>query len=314
MNNIKKYKIYIFFSVIILAFISSSLFAQSINFIAIGDWGREGMYLQKETANTMGYYGGNNKTDFVITLGDNIYNTGVTGTDDPKWQTCFEQVYSAPSMVFIPWYATLGNHDYYGNVQAQIDYSSLSWRWEMPARYYAFEKNLGEGISVLFVMIDTNPFLEGYRNMEKDGKYDSFIDEINSQDPEIQLMWIDSVLSVSTAKWKIVAGHHPVFSGGEHGNTKELIEKLEPVLEKSNVDMYIAGHDHDIQYLKKSGSAVNYFISGAGSKLRETGTMEYTLYAKSINGFLGVTVSAENIKATFVDYNGISLYNVEIKK
>lgn len=313
MNNIKKYKIYIFFSVIILAFISSSLFAQSINFIAIGDWGREGEYLQQETADQMGIYAKDKETNFVITVGDNIYNTGVTGIEDPKWNTCFEQVYTAPSLQ-VPWYAALGNHDYYGSVQAQIDYSNTYTRWKMPARHYSFEVIVENTVSVLFVMIDTNPFLEKYRSMQKGGLYDSFIDEVNSQDPELQLKWIDSVLSVSTAKWKIVAGHHPVFSGGEHGNTKELIKKLEPLLEKHKVDMYIAGHDHDIQYLKKSGSTVNYFISGAGSKLRETGSMEYTLYAKSINGFLGVTVSADNIKAGFVDYNGNNLYDVEITK
>jgi hypothetical protein len=30
--------------------------------------------------------------------------------------------------------------------------------------------------------------------------------------------------------------------------------------------------------------------------------MEYTKFCKSINGFLGVTVSGDNIKASFVDY------------
>jgi tartrate-resistant acid phosphatase type 5 len=303
---------YFFYCLFFLLLIPSPLIAQ-INFIAIGDWGREGKYLQQETADAMGIYAEKNKTGFVITLGDNIYNTGVTGTDDPKWQTCFENVYTAYSLQ-VPWYASLGNHDYYGNVQAQIDYTNISIRWKMPARYYSFEKDADTNVSVLFVMIDTNPFPEYYRNMEKDGFYDSFIDEVNSQNTELQLKWIDSVLASSNAKWKIVAGHHPVYSGGEHGNTTDLIEKLEPILEKYSVDMYLAGHDHDIQYLKKDGSTINYFVSGAGSKLRETGSMEYTKFCKSINGFLGVTVSNDNIKTSFVDYSGNDLYDVEIKK
>jgi acid phosphatase len=299
--------------VLFLLIVCSAAQGQSVNFIAIGDWGREGMYMQKETADGMGIYAEKSKTDFVITVGDNIYNTGVTGTDDPKWQSCFEQVYTAPPLE-IPWYASLGNHDYYGNVQAQIDYSTISKRWQMPARYYDFEKRVDNHTTLLIVMIDSNPLLNSYRNMKKDGEYDSFIDEINSQDPEQQLKWIDSILSNSTAKWKIVVGHHPVYTGGEHGNSKDLIEKLEPLLEKYNVDMYLAGHDHDMQYLKKEGSTVNYFVSGAGSKLRETGPMEYTKFCKSINGFLGVTVSGDNIKASFVDYTGNDLYDVEITK
>ncbi len=301
--------------ILFLLITASAAQGQIINFMAIGDWGREGKNKQKETADEMGVYADKNKCDFVITLGDNIYETGVTGTDDPKWQTCFEQVYTAPSLE-IPWYASLGNHDYGGNVQAQIDYSAFSKKWRMPARYYAFEKNINGNSSVLFVIIDSSPFIESYRKMNKENEElnNKSVWDINTQDSEVQLKWIDSVLSHSTAKWKILAGHHPLYSGGEHGNSKDLIEKLEPLLEKYKVDMYLAGHDHDMQYLKKEGSSVNYFVSGAGSKLRETGPMEYTKFCKSINGFLGVTVSGENIKASFVDYAGNNLYDVEITK
>jgi tartrate-resistant acid phosphatase type 5 len=290
----------------------SSISAQ-INFIAFGDWGREGKYLQQETADRMGIYGKEHEINFVITLGDNIYDYGVTGTDDPKWRTCFEDVYVAPALR-VPWYASLGNHDYNGNVQAQIDYSNTSERWKMPARYYWFEKTVSGNVSALFVIIDTNPLIEGYRETKKNGTNDLFVDNINSQDPEKQIKWLDSVLAESNAKWKIVAGHHPIYSGGEHGNSADLAEKLEPVLEKNRVDMYMAGHDHDMQYLKKEGGTVNYFVAGSGSKLRETGKIEYTLFCKSINGFLGVKVTADNITADFVDYKGNVDYRTVIKK
>jgi predicted MPP superfamily phosphohydrolase len=288
--------------------------AQSVSFIAIGDWGREGKYLQQETADQMGKYAHEHKTDFIISTGDNIYPSGVTDTDDSKWQTCFEQVYNATSLQ-IPWYISLGNHDYYGNVQAQIDYSTLSSRWKMPARYYSFEKAIDDYTSALFIIIDTNPFeikrLKSYK--EYKGLDDSTITARSKEYVKNQLYWIDSVLSHSNAKWKIAAGHHPVYSGGEHGNTDELIELLKPMLEKYNVNMYICGHDHDIQYLKPPASNVHYFVSGAGSQLRKTGSMEYTVYSNSINGFLAVTISNQNISASFIDVNGNNLYTVEIK-
>lgn len=44
---------------------------------------------------------------------------------------------------------------------------------------------------------------------------------------------LEKNLNQSTAKWKIVLGHHPVYSYGEHGNTAELIEGLKPILEVS---------------------------------------------------------------------------------
>lgn len=291
------------------------ILAQPVTFITFGDWGRDGQFLQKETGDAIGRFADKNKTDFILLLGDNIYEHGVTSIDDPKWQTSFEQVYTSPSIQQIPWYAVLGNHDYGGSVQAQIDYSSKSSRWKMPARYYSFEKKIDDSASVLFVIIDTNPFIASYKtiNKENDELSNSSVEELSRTDPSIELKWIDSVLSHSNAKWKIAAAHHPVYSGGEHGNTSELIQMLKPVLEKNNVNLYLCGHDHDMQYLKVPGSNVNYFVSGAGSKLRSTGKIEYTMFNKSVNGFLAVTITNASVNARFIDYKDNELYKTEIK-
>lgn len=36
--------------------------------------------------------------DFILLLGDNFYNNGVTGVDDPQWQTTFQEVFKASSL------------------------------------------------------------------------------------------------------------------------------------------------------------------------------------------------------------------------
>jgi len=43
---------------------------------------------------------------------------------------------------------------------------------------------------------------------------------------ELQMRWLQATLNASTADWIIVAGHYPVYSGGEHGNTPELQARL----------------------------------------------------------------------------------------
>ena len=50
-----------------------------------------------------------------------------------------------------------------------------------------------------------------------------------------------------SADYLIVAGHHPVFSAGVHGNTKYLESNLKPLLEENNVSVYLSGHDHNSQ-------------------------------------------------------------------
>ena len=44
-----------------------------------------------------------------------------------------------------------------------------------------------------------------------------------------------------------MAGHHPVFSAGVHGNTQYLESNLKPLLEENNVSLYLSGHDHNSQ-------------------------------------------------------------------
>lgn len=53
------------------------------------------------------------------------------------------------------------------------------------------------------------------------------------------LIWyaqdVDSALRESSAKWKIVVGHHTIKSAGQHGNTVELVAKLLPILQVESI-------------------------------------------------------------------------------
>ncbi len=46
---------------------------------------------------------------------------------------------------------------------------------------------------------------------------------------------LEAALSRSPASWKLVVGHHPVISNGAAGDTRELVEQLEPLLIRHKV-------------------------------------------------------------------------------
>ena len=55
-----------------------------------------------------------------------------------------------------------------------------------------------------------------------------------------------------------------VWSAGAHGPTKELLDRLRPMLMKYNVSAYFCGHDHEMEHIHEPDSTVEYFLSGAG--------------------------------------------------
>ncbi|RZC52554.1 hypothetical protein C5167_020979 [Papaver somniferum] len=92
----------------------------SLSFLVVGDWGRRGSYNQCHVAHQMGgRIGEKLDIDFVISTGDNFYTDGLNAVDDPAFQESFVNIYTAPSLQK-QWYDVLGNHDYRGDVEAQL--------------------------------------------------------------------------------------------------------------------------------------------------------------------------------------------------
>lgn len=278
----------------------------ALHWYTLGDFGRNGYDGQQELANQMQLMTKVIEPEFILTTGDNFYPNGVASTQDPYWISSFENVYRGFGL-FVPWYAILGNHDYRGNYQAEIDYTTVSQRWNMPAQYYVQEKS-EDDVSVKFVFIDTSPFEDGYYEEEK-------YRAVWKQDSTKQLLWMDSVLADHSADWKIVIGHHPLYSGGKRvEETQDVRGHLEKVLKKHQVDVYFAGHEHDLQHIKNPEYQTHHIISGAGSEVRPTALMEYSLFAESVQGFVAASATSKQLLLQFINYKGEVIYKYRIEK
>ncbi len=282
-----------------------------LNFIVMGDWGRNGADHQKEVARQMDITATVYHTQFIISTGDNFYPSGVISEWDPLWRYSFEDIYTGFHLQW-DWYPVLGNHDYKSNPDAQVKYSKISRRWQMPARYYSkkFYINGDTSQTVLIAFIDTNPLIPlFYKNRE-------YGPNVRSQDSTRQKKWLEKVLSDPSPniKWKIVVGHHPMYSGGgrtEAYDTKAIRNWLSPVFEKHKVDVYLSGHEHSLQYMKPAGTT-HHFISGAASEKTPARLIDISKLSASVYGFMLFSVNGNQLSMQTIDHTGNTIYQTTL--
>ncbi|MGB7344568.1 MAG: metallophosphoesterase [Pirellulaceae bacterium] len=221
--------------------------------------------------------------DAVLLMGDNFYEAGVVSVDDPKFKIDFEDVFAGGAFD-CPFYPTLGNHDYAGNIDAQVEYSQRSDRWKMPALYYKV-RHESEGQTLDLFVIDSNTIVSGQPSADD------------------QIAWLDSELAASDAQWKIVMGHHPIITGGEHGPSQIMQDRFAPLFIKHNVDIYAAGHEHDLQMLDSNQGWLQV-ISGSGSKIRSTTWIDSTQFAAAKPGFAWLLVQNGRLSISYFSCDG----------
>jgi hypothetical protein len=255
---------------------------QPVRFLAFGDFGT-GSEQQKQVAAAMLGFHRNEPFDFAITLGDNFYDGGMSGPNDPRWKTWWSDRYDPLGVKF---YAVLGNHDWVlaDSPAAEILYSERGPSWRMPSPYYTFTAG-----PVQLFALDTN--------------------EIS----EAQLIWLQEELAKSGARWKIAYGHHPIYSAGAHSDNPALIGRLLPVL-KGRADVYIAGHDHDFQHLKPEGGVHFFVAGGGGASLRQLKMGPRSLFAKDAYGFAVVEASERQLQVRFIGTDLSKLYEYSLTK
>jgi len=237
--------------------------------------------------------------DFAVMLGDNIYPDGVDGLDAEDDQERFEDVFNTPFAPLLEHdpdfriYPTLGNHDWRGKrkgAEAQLKFLKTTPPFDMRGLFYSVKPEGVGGLVEVFV-IDTEMLLSTATVYEPkladDGSEARDIAEIDdvgkhvgalSEAEKNQLKWLKEALAASTAEWKIVTGHHPLWSSGstkfEQAHT--LREMLLPIL-CGNADAYFAGHEHTLEVHadtcetvipKAEASPLLSVVSGAFSKSR----------------------------------------------
>jgi len=322
--------------------------ADKLTFLATGDWGGQDTVPYYEdgemrSAAGMAAVAADLSPRFFLGLGDNFYSDGIsTDVHDARFNQTFEAVFTGAALQ-IPFYPTAGNHDWRGNMSAQLAYSTVSARWTYPHFHHrvkeAFTGDDGQAYEVEVLLIDTvllcgrsldDPHAPA-PGVQRDDL--AFTTEARRDDA---MAWLGAALEASTADYLWVAGHYPIWSACSHGPTAELVAEVLPLLEAHRVTGYLSGHDHCSMHIAdgpddaSGGYVLQHVLSGNGDdccyppthlgsvpagslKFLLAGHGEYNP-SREVAGFTSFVVQdrASGMRVHFHGANGTVLYTTPV--
>lgn len=298
-----------------------------VRVVVMGDQGKGGA-VQKQVAQAMQEVCAAQGCDFGVALGDNFYPAGPKQATSPLFQTLFANLYGP---LKIPFLVIAGNHDESwlvggdgadaAGADAQVEYSKLNPQWVMPARSYrAPVGDLAE-----FFALDTAPlapYLPPVRPNEfPNGAWDM-----------AQRAWLAGALGRSTARWKLVLGHHPLFSNGKHGEAghydrfplsfqKGEAARQTYLLACNKADLILSGHVHSLELFAPQMDCPNTWqlISGAAGEAGgpKFGQRPAVFDAFGQPGFAWLDITAQTLNVRFYaarDGKAVQVFEGQIKK
>lgn len=253
----------------------------TVRFLALGDTGT-GDADQRRVARTAARLCKEPGCDFLVLLGDNFYERGVTSLQDPKFTRLFEEMYGD---IGKPVYAVLGNHDVKEKAYSQVLYSLKSPTWRMPNFSYAFRAGPAR-----FTVLNTNCY-------------------------PLFLPGLGPSLASGSGEWTFLLGHHTLYSSGNHGDADWLTRWYWQATVAEHLDFYLSGHDHQLEHLRFQGRHTDFIVSGAGgrhSRNRRPGggrqSAASSLFLYKDNGLVAFEVSPQRVRVRFHDGGGAVLY------
>jgi len=233
----------------------------SLHVLAVADTG-SGNKHQMAVGQQMAQVNRRQPVDLVVLAGDNVYPDG----DPAKLDQAFVKPYQELLAHKVPFFAVLGNHDIRTrNGEGQVAYPALG----MGGRWYSLRRG-----PVEFFLLDTN---------------------VNAA-WQHQLPWLKAALARSTAPWKVVVGHHPLYTAGFYGDDSAGIARLTPLFRRYGVQLYINGHDHNYERTQRINGTTYLTVGGGGANLRAVLPNEHTAYATSQYSFAELNFEAKKLR------------------
>ena len=222
----------------------------------------------------------NSDCSIVWHLGD-ITQLGVQSLDDPELQDSFLTPFKPFLETGIPFYLTIGNHDYKGDpsvyLQVAKDYPSIFH----PSNFYT--KTFG---GLCFFTLDTTIFDKLYYFYKRGS----------------QIRWLKEEVErlKNQCEFSIAVAHHPLFSSGDRDRANPQLAIFLENYVFGTFDMYITGHNHvlaDEGDHKKTRQLISATGALPGGSPNST---ESNIFNVETPGFLQMSVKGNTARYEFL--------------
>lgn len=250
----------------------------SVVFAAVGDTGTGGRN-QMDVARAMVEAYEREPYGLVIHVGDVSYYGSILD----RWEEVWLEPYGPLLDAGVRFEVALGNHE----LEEERSEAAQQWlqerieRFGLPQTYRTVQYG-----PVDFFFVDTSsPLIRGVGAAE-------------------QLAWLEEELAASTARWQVAVMHHaPYSSSTKRGSDLAIREALEPLFVRYGVDLVLSGHDHVYERTTPQ-QGVTYIVTGAGAKLSEVGSSDFTAFSARTLEFMMIEADMESMNISALNTAG----------
>ena len=236
----------------------------------------------------------NSDCSMVWHLGD-ITQLGVQSINDPELQDSFLTPFKPFLETEIPFYLTVGNHDYKGDptvyLEVAKDYPSI----HHPSNFYT--KQFGK---LCFFALDTTIFDKLYYFYKRGSQIRWLAEEVERMKDQCE--------------FSIAVAHHPLFSSGDRDRANPQLAIFLENYVFGTFDIYITGHNHvlaDEGDHKKTLQLISATGALPGGSPLETDKDKFNIETP---GYLKMTIDDNTARYEFVsaEDNEILWSNIKV--
>ncbi len=200
--------------------------------------------------------------DFTCIAGDLVNRVDKIN----EWALLFNRHTYGRISSSVPWMNAPGNHEIsceYDDCGFRENYK-LFFQYKYPGNMVVLDDTPDFGLYYSYNY--SNVHIVALDNFQNESFTRSQGKRTGSYFTGAQLEWLEEDLSRNSEMWKFVYFHVPMYSMGDYASNIDIVNQLEPIFNKYQVDAVFYGHDHHFESFLVNNT-YHFVVGGGGSSV-----------------------------------------------